>query len=109
MKANPDTNTKGGEARKAKQAHAVIDTSKMSPEERAALEMTEAAREKASERNSFAGSLFMGRPDFSAIAPFPAQSLEDEDQGDAFLAKLGDFLDENVDADAIDRTGEIPD
>ena len=113
MKVNPDTNTnanaKGGEARKAKQSHAVIDMSKMSPQERAALEMTEAAREKAGERNSFAGSLFMGCPDFSAIAPFPAQSLEDEDQGDAFLAKLGDFLDENVDADAIDRTGEIPD
>jgi alkylation response protein AidB-like acyl-CoA dehydrogenase len=115
MKAKSDTDTNGpgvhgdGRPKKAKQSHAVIDTSKMSPAERAALEMTEAAREKAGERGSFTGSLFMGRPDFRAIIPFPSQSLEDEDQGDAFLAKLGDYLDEQVDADAIDRSGEIPD
>ena len=99
----------GGDATRSEKSHSVIDTSKMSAEERAALEMTEAAREKAGERNSFAGSLFMGRPDLDAIVPFPAQSLEDEDQGDAFLSRLRDFVETKVDADAIDRTGEIPD
>lgn len=87
----------------------VIDMSKMSSQERAALELAEAARVEAGPRGSFGGSLFMGRPLFDAILPFPAQSLEDEDQGDAFLAQLERFLEEKVDADAIDRTGEIPD
>ncbi len=86
----------------------VIDTSKMSAGQRAALEMTEAAREE--RRNSgFAASLFFGEPDFAKVLPFPAQSLEDRDQGDAFLARLKRVLDEHADPDAIDREGEIPD
>ncbi len=87
----------------------VIDTSKMSPPERAALELAEAARVEAGPQGSFGGSLFMGRPLFDAILPFPAQSLEDEDQGDAFLARLETFLEDKVDPDEIDRSGEIPD
>ncbi len=87
----------------------VIDTSKMSVEERAALELAEASRVKAGPSGSFGGSLFMGAPDLAPIFPFPAQSVEDEDQGDAFLAKLEKFLKDKVDADEIDRTGEIPD
>jgi len=87
----------------------VIDMSKMSSQERAALELAEAARVEAGPQGSFGGSLFMGRPLFDAIIPFPAQSLEDEDQGDAFLAQLETFLEDKVDPDEIDRTGEIPD
>ncbi len=86
----------------------VIDTSKMSPQERAALELAEASRVEAGPRGSFGGSLFMGRPLFETILPFPEQSLEDEDQGDAFLTRLEAFLEENVDPDEIDRSGEIP-
>ncbi len=84
----------------------VIDTSKMSPEQRAALEMTEAAREVTGE--SFAGGLFMGQFNFKAMHPFPSQRPEDRDQGDAFLQRLGSFLKQSVDPDEIDRTGEIP-
>src|SRR3954471_11899059 len=84
----------------------MIDTSKMSPEQRAALEMTEAAREVKGE--SFAGGLFMGRFDFRALHPYPEQRATDKDQGDAFLERLGSFLKENADPDEIDRTGEIP-
>ena len=51
----------------APESVSVIDTSKMSPEQRAALEMTEAAREAAHE--SFPGGLFMGRFDFAALHP----------------------------------------
>lgn len=87
----------------------VIDTSKMSAQERAALELAEEARVQAGPGGSFGGSLFMGRPRFDTIAPFPAQSVEDEDQGDAFLARLEAFLKSEVDPDEIDRTGEIPD
>ncbi|HAV60850.1 MAG TPA: DNA polymerase II, partial [Verrucomicrobiales bacterium] len=52
--------------------------------------------------------LFMGRFDWGAIHPFPLQSTEDRDQGDAFLERLSTFLHEKVDPDEIDRTGEIP-
>ena len=86
----------------------LIDTSKMSAGQRAALEMTEAARDE--RRNTgFAASLFFGEPDFAKVLPFPRQSLEDRDQGDAFLLRLQGILDAYADPDAIDREGEIPD
>ena len=84
----------------------VIDTSKMSPEQRAALELTEAAR--AETREGFVSGLFMGRFDLGTLHPFPQQRSEDHDQGDAFLQRLEAFLKEHVDPDEIDRTGEIP-
>jgi alkylation response protein AidB-like acyl-CoA dehydrogenase len=87
----------------------VIDTSRMSPEQRAALELTESARESAVAERGFVGGLFMGRVHWDAMHPFPTQRAEDRDQGDAFLERLGDFLRESVDPDEIDRVGEIPD
>src|SRR5215831_17602490 len=86
----------------------VIDTSKMSSEQREALELTEAAREAAEAERGFSGGLFMGRFNLARIHPFPVQSLEDHDRGDAFLQGLGTFLKEHVDPDEIDRSGEIP-
>ena len=85
----------------------VIDTSKMSIGQRAALETAEAARESVRVRG-FAASLFNGRPDWAALLPFPLPTVETEDQGDAFLARL-DALLTTVDPDEIDRLGEIPD
>src|SRR5512145_3389007 len=87
----------------------LIDTSRMSEGERAALEATEAAREAASMERTFAGGLFLGSCDWSQIAPFPEQTTEDRDQGDAFLCRLEDFLRRNTNPDEIDETGEIPD
>ncbi len=84
----------------------VIDTSKMSAEQRAALELTEAARDVT--REGFVSGLFMGRFDFEALHPYPLQRTEDRDQGDAFIQRLSAFLKEKVDPDEIDRTGEIP-
>ncbi|HWX19475.1 MAG TPA: acyl-CoA dehydrogenase family protein [Candidatus Binatia bacterium] len=86
----------------------LIDTSKMSAGQRAALELTEAAREAAREP-TFVSGLFMGHFDLASIQPFPAQSSTDRDQGDAFLEKLEALLRTKVDPDEIDRTGEIPD
>lgn len=86
----------------------VIDTSKMSGGQRAALELTEAARDVGSEHGNFVEGLFMGRFDLSAMCPYPEQSAEDRDQGDAFLQRLETLLRDQVDADEIDRTGEIP-
>jgi alkylation response protein AidB-like acyl-CoA dehydrogenase len=86
----------------------VIDTSKMSPAQREALELTESARETAQAERGFAGGLFMGRFNLPQIHPFPAQSVEDGDHGDAFLQRLETFLKKHVNPDEIDRIGEIP-
>src|SRR5258706_10729866 len=84
-----------------------IDTSKMSAGQRAALELTEAAR-ITSHAPTFLSGLFMGGFNLATIQPFPEQSAEDRDQGDAFLQRLETLLREKVDPDEIDRTGEIP-
>jgi alkylation response protein AidB-like acyl-CoA dehydrogenase len=89
-------------------AAATIDTSKMSAGQREAIELTEAARER-TQTSSFVANLFMGLCDFAKLAPFPQQTHEDRDQGDAFLQRLEKILREQVDPDAIDREGEIPD
>jgi alkylation response protein AidB-like acyl-CoA dehydrogenase len=90
------------------EAASVIDTSKMNEGQRAALELTEAARETPKGKKSFVGGLFMGDCDLRGIFPWPEQSPHDRDQGDAFLQRLETFLRETVDPDQIDRTGEIP-
>lgn len=84
-----------------------IDTSKMSEGQRAAMELTEAAR-MAARGKTFASGLFMGEFNLAGISPFPTQSVEDRERGDVFLKKLETVLREKVDADEIDRTGEIP-
>jgi len=89
----------------AEEADSLIDTSKMSNGQRAALELTEAAREVA-QKSSFASGLFMGALDLPDS--FPTQTSEDRDQGDAFLQKLERILRDKVDPDEIDRAGEIP-
>ena len=86
----------------------VIDTSKMSAGKAAALELAESSRDPLDERGSFASNLFIGRFDFDRIFPYPKQSAEDSAAGEGFLAELRSYLRENVDADEIDRTGEIP-
>ncbi len=86
----------------------VIDTSKMSEGKRAALDLAEASRDPLDERGSFASNLFVGRYDFDRIYQWPEQSEQDRAAGEPFLASLGKYLREKVDADEIDRTGEIP-
>ena len=89
-------------------AASVIDTSKMSAGKAAALELAESSRDPLDERGSFASNLFIGRFDFDRIFPYPAQSAEDKAAGEPFLAELKAYLHDHVDADEIDRTGEIP-
>ncbi|MES2996747.1 MAG: acyl-CoA dehydrogenase family protein [Verrucomicrobiota bacterium] len=89
-------------------SESLIDTTKMSAGQRAALELAESSRDTR-ELSGFAASIFDGSPDFSLIFPFPVQSPEDRATGDAFLEKLAAFLRDHTDPDAIDRDGEIPD
>ena len=58
----------------------LIDTSRMSAGQRAAMELTEAARESDHAR-TFAGGIFMGEFNLSAVHPFPIQSVEDRNRG----------------------------
>src|SRR6476659_1809308 len=90
------------------EGHSVIDTSKMSAGKAAALELAESSRDPLDERGSFASNLFIGRYDFDRISPYPEQTPEDQAAGAEFLAELRAYLDAHVDADEIDRTGEIP-
>jgi len=89
------------------EATPVIDTSKMNAGQRAALELTEAARETTRTR-TFAAGLFLGEFNLGGISPFPKQSTEDRDQGDAFLQRLEKLLRDHTNPDEIDATGEIP-
>ena len=86
----------------------VIDTSKMSAGKAAALELAESSRDPLDERGSFASNLFIGKFGFDRIFPWPEQSAEDRSAGEPFLAQLKEYLHANVDADEIDRSGEIP-
>ncbi|MGH7198113.1 MAG: acyl-CoA dehydrogenase family protein [Candidatus Omnitrophota bacterium] len=73
------------------------------------LEVAEEAREEAGRYPSFVGDLFTGRVRWDLIFPYPAQDEADKKIGDTFLAKLEPFLKNELDADAVDRTGIIPD
>lgn len=86
---------------------APIDTSRMSAGKRAAFELTEAARETGWRYPTFAGGLFLGRLSTGIVRPYPDSGVEPE--GETFLKRLEAYLLEEVDADEIDRTGEIPD
>jgi len=82
--------------------------SKMNEGQRAALQVTEAARESHDDL-SFVAHLFMGRWRPAKIGPLTDVEAEEKVRADRFLAELADFLRAHVDPDAIDRTGEIPD
>jgi len=102
-----DVKTAPVETKPLDEAKPVIDTSKMNEGQRAALELTEAARETTKAR-TFAAGLFMGECNLSGIRPFPEQTSETRDQGDAFLQRLETILREKTNPDEIDVTGEIP-
>lgn len=73
-----------------------------------ALEATEEAREKEYKHPSFAGQLFMGKFDTKLLFPFPTQTDEDRQIGDALTEKLMDFLRKNLDPEEVDATRTIP-
>jgi len=85
-----------------------IDTSHMSKDKAAALEMAEYSREAKWEQPSFAGGLFMGHFQAELVTPFPLQDSSDKKVGDILLSKLIPFLKENLDPDAVDQTQTIP-
>lgn len=93
--------------RPAGEERTVIDTSQMSEGQRAALQVTEAARESPDEPG-FVAQLFMGRFRPEKLHPLTDVDAGERPRAEKFLAELGAFLRAKVDADLIDRTGEIP-
>jgi alkylation response protein AidB-like acyl-CoA dehydrogenase len=89
-------------------SRSVIDMSKMNEGQRAALQVTEAARESHDDL-SFVAHLFMGRFRPEKLHPVTEIAADEKARADQFLADLAAFLTAHVDADEIDRTGEIPD
>src|SRR5271166_5986207 len=65
---------RGGDSMPTIDPKSVIDTSKMSPAQREALELTESAREAAQAELGFAGGLFIGRFIFRRFIRFPLKA-----------------------------------
>ncbi len=103
-----DTAQKPTETAATDEGRSVIDMSKMNEGQRAALQVTEAARDSHDEL-SFVAHLFMGRFRPEKLYPLTDVDAEEKARAEKFLSELGSFLREHVDADLIDRTGEIPD
>ena len=89
------------------ESESVLDLSKMNAGQRAALEITEAARESHAAAG-FVADLFMGAWKPRKIYPLDDIAVEEKPRAEKFLASLAAFLRERVDPDLIDRTGEIP-
>ena len=77
--------------------------------ERQAREVAEQARETQWRQPSFAKELFLGRLRLDLVHPHPSGPPEAAERGEAFLAKLRDFCESQIDAAVIERDGQIPD
>ncbi len=84
------------------------DKNHSGPSEAQSREVAEAARESEWAAPSFVRELFLGNFRLDLIHPYPEQAPDDKRKTDKYIAKLEKFLRENVDADEIDRTGELP-
>jgi alkylation response protein AidB-like acyl-CoA dehydrogenase len=73
-----------------------------------ARDVAEAAREQEWAAPSFVRDLFLGSLRMDLIHPYPEQDPAEIARAKPFLDKLDRFLREKVDADRIDREGEIP-
>ncbi len=73
-----------------------------------AREVAESARETEWTQPSFVRELFLGRLRLDLIHPHPEQDPEDEVRSREFMVRLEEFLRSEVDSDAIDREGCIP-
>src|SRR6188472_3259338 len=72
-------------------------------------QVAEAGREAEWRLPSFGKELFLGHLKLDLIHPQPPLEPADVERGEAFLAKLRDFLTEDVDPLQIERDARIPD
>jgi alkylation response protein AidB-like acyl-CoA dehydrogenase len=77
--------------------------------ERQAREVAEHAREAQWHQPSFGKELFLGRLRLDLVHPHPSGSAEAVERGEAFLAKMREFCETQIDARVIERDAQIPD
>ena len=77
--------------------------------EQQARQVAEEAREARWRQPSFGKELFLGRLRLDLVHPHPSGSAEAAKRGEAFLDRLRDFCDSQIDAAAIERDAQIPD
>ena len=77
--------------------------------EQQARQVAEQAREAQWRQPSFGKELFLGRLRLDLVHPHPSGSAEAAERGEAFLDRLRDFCESQIDAAAIERDAQIPD
>ena len=77
--------------------------------EQQARQVAEHAREAEWRQPSFGKELFLGRLRLDLVHPHPSGSQESIERGEAFLDKLRDFCESEVDPAVIERDSQIPD
>ena len=77
--------------------------------EQQARQVAEEAREVQWRQPSFGKELFLGRLRLDLVHPHPSGSAEAVKRGEAFLDRLRDFCESQIDAAVIERDAQIPD
>ncbi|ORA32670.1 acyl-CoA dehydrogenase family protein [Mycobacterium aquaticum] len=77
--------------------------------ERQARQVAEQAREAQWHQPSFGKELFLGRLRLDLVHPHPRGPAEKTQRGEAFLARLREFCESQIDAAVIEREAQIPD
>lgn len=77
--------------------------------EKQAREVAEHARAAEWLQPSFGKELFLGRLRLDLVHPHPSGTPEAAERGEAFLAKLREFCETQIDAAVIERDAQIPD
>ncbi|MGV0811100.1 acyl-CoA dehydrogenase family protein [Mycolicibacterium boenickei] len=77
--------------------------------ERQARQVAEEAREAQWRQPSFGKELFLGRLRLDLVHPHPRGPAETAERGEAFLSRLREFCESQIDAAVIERDAQIPD
>ncbi|OCB52903.1 acyl-CoA dehydrogenase [Mycobacterium vulneris] len=77
--------------------------------ERQARQVAEQAREAQWHQPSFGKELFLGSLRLDLVHPHPRGPAETTQRGEAFLARLREFCETQIDAAVIERDAQIPD
>jgi alkylation response protein AidB-like acyl-CoA dehydrogenase len=74
-----------------------------------ARQVAEHAREAQWHQPSFGKELFLGRLRLDLVHPHPSGSAEAAERGEAYLARLREFCESQIDARVIEQDAQIPD
>jgi alkylation response protein AidB-like acyl-CoA dehydrogenase len=77
--------------------------------ERQAREVAEQARETQWDRPSFGKELFLGRFRLDLVHPHPSGDPASVERGEAFLTRLREFCETQIDSAEIERDARVPD